>query len=197
MTQKVKIYTDGGCNPNPGKGGMGVYIELPDGANRIYCDGRERTTNNQMEMDAAILGLEKLKLLVEKREQTFVEVFTNSQYLIDGITKWINGWKSRDWMTKENTPVKNKDLWQQLDSLRYQFAGVRWQWVKGHSGNVGNEFADVLAAMGRDLQQLTEPTFEQVDAWHSGNWKFSDGPLPIMDKHAEAIKQKYEMGGVW
>ncbi len=142
MTEQMKIYTDGACQGNPGPGGWGVVLER--GARQTTLHGGEsHTTNNRMEMMAAIRALESL----DKRCE--VVLTTDSQYVKNGITQWIAGWKKRGWKTAQKTPVKNQDLWQRLDAAvaRHQ---VRWQWVRGHSGHPQNEQADRLAQRGID-----------------------------------------------
>ena len=146
--QKVTIYTDGACSPNPGKGGWGAWIVEP---NLELCGGMEKTTNNQMEMMAAVKALEALET------RSNVTLYTDSQYLRKGITQWIKGWKRNGWRTRDRKDVKNKELWIQLDDL-CQKHSVLWKWVKGHNGNEGNEKADQLAVKGRGGDDL--PVFE-------------------------------------
>ena len=134
----IKIYTDGACSGNPGIGGWGVVI-LEDLDEHIFLNGgHNETTNNRMELTAAI---EALKYYTTKKE---IEIFTDSKYLKDGIESWIHNWKNNGWKTSTKKPVKNKDLWIDLDRemLKHQ---VRWSWVKGHSLNKYNEQADKLA----------------------------------------------------
>ena len=134
----IKIYTDGACSGNPGIGGWGVVI-LEDLDEHIFLNGgHNETTNNRMELTAAI---EALKYYKTKKE---IEIFTDSKYLKDGIESWIHNWKNNGWKTSTKKPVKNKDLWIDLDRemLKHQ---VRWSWVKGHSLNKYNEQADKLA----------------------------------------------------
>jgi ribonuclease HI len=138
--QAVDIFTDGACAGNPGPGGWGVLLRY--GAHEKEMFGGEReTTNNRMELMAAIRALEALK------RPCRVRLFTDSQYLRNGITSWIKNWKRRGWRTAEGQPVKNQDLWQRLDAA-VQRHEVRWQWVRGHSGHPENERADALARRG-------------------------------------------------
>jgi ribonuclease HI len=136
----VEIYTDGACLGNPGPGGWGAVLRYGRHENRLY-GGEPVTTNNRMEIMAAIQGLESLK-----RPST-VHVYTDSAYLRNGITSWLAGWKRNGWQTSQKKPVKNADLWQRLDSVARQH-DVQWFWVKGHAGHPGNELADELAGKG-------------------------------------------------
>lgn len=139
----VEIYTDGACSPNPGIGGWGAVLSYNGHSREIY-GGRAKTTNNQMEMLAAIEALKALK------RPCAVTLYTDSKYLQDGITKWIRGWIKRNWKTKgkKGGDVKNKELWVELHALN-QIHDVKWKWVRGHAGNPGNERADDLARIGR------------------------------------------------
>jgi len=133
----VHIWTDGACSGNPGPGGWGAI--LIHGATQKELAGSEaRTTNNRMEMMAAIAALEALK------RPCAVTLHTDSRYVMDGITKWISGWKAKGWKTAAREPVKNVDLWQRLDAARARHE-VTWRWVRGHDGNEMNERADGLA----------------------------------------------------
>lgn len=135
--KQVIIYTDGASRGNPGKGGWGVVLQYGNHKKNFY--GYEKlATNNQMELTAAIKGLEQLSEACE------VTLFTDSKYIIDGITSWLLNWKKRGWRTSANQPVKNKELWEQLDKLAQKHK-MHWCWVKGHSGDAGNELADSLA----------------------------------------------------
>ena len=138
----VIIYTDGACRGNPGPGGWGALIQFDTVQKEIF-GGQNSTTNNQMELSAAIEGLSTLK------EPCNVELFTDSKYVMDGITQWIQNWKKNNWKTAAKKEVKNKDLWQKLDQL-ITYHHVQWHWVKGHSGDRGNEKADRLANRGID-----------------------------------------------
>ena len=133
----VEIYSDGACSGNPGPGGWGVV--LISGKHRKEISGGEQlTTNNRMELAAAISGLEALK------KRSDVDLFTDSNYVRSGITGWIHGWKKNGWRTADKKPVKNVELWQELDRLR-EMHHVTWHWLKGHAGHPENERADELA----------------------------------------------------
>ena len=140
--KQVIIYTDGACRGNPGPGGWGALIKF-EGVEKEIFGGQANTTNNQMELSAAIEGLSILT------EPCNVELFTDSKYVMDGITQWIQNWKKNNWRTAAKKDVKNKELWQKLDQLITQHQ-VQWRWVKGHSGDAGNEAADLLANKGID-----------------------------------------------
>lgn len=140
MTQKVAIWTDGACSGNPGPGGWGAIL-VYGGHEREMAGGEALTTNNRMELMAAIAALEALK------RPCTVELHTDSQYLRQGITEWMAGWKRRGWKTADNKPVKNQDLWQALDAA-VQRHRIDWRWVKGHAGDPMNERADELARAG-------------------------------------------------
>ena len=140
--KQVIIYTDGACRGNPGPGGWGALIRF-DSVEKEIFGGQANTTNNQMELSAAIEGLSILT------EPCNVEIFTDSKYVMDGITQWIQNWKKNNWRTAAKKDVKNKELWQKLDQLITQHQ-VQWHWVKGHSGDAGNEAADLLANKGID-----------------------------------------------
>lgn len=142
MAPAVEIYTDGACRGNPGPGGWGVLLRCA-GKEKQLWGGDKHTTNNRMELTAAIKGLEALS------RQCDVKLTTDSQYVKNGITQWIANWKKRAWKTSSRAPVKNVDLWQRLDELVNQH-NVEWHWVKGHSGHSGNEIADALANRGVD-----------------------------------------------
>jgi len=134
------IYTDGACSGNPGPGGWGARLEGPDGVDEI-SGGEQATTNNRMELSAAIEALTRLP------DESEVTLVTDSNYVKDGMTSWLPNWKKRDWKTAAKKPVKNVDLWKLLDT-QCQRHRVQWQWVKGHSGHPGNERADELARIG-------------------------------------------------
>ena len=141
---EVQIYTDGACKGNPGPGGWGAWLK--SGATEKDLFGGElNTTNNRMELQAVIEGLAALKRPCK------VTLYLDSQYVRQGITEWIKGWKAKGWMTAAKQPVKNVELWKQLDTL-VQEGGhqIEWRWVKGHSGDPGNERADALANKGVD-----------------------------------------------
>ena len=141
--KEVIIYTDGACRGNPGPGGWGVYIQLNDEEKDLY-GGNPETTNNQMEMQAA---LEALKYLKDKND--VIELYTDSNYLRQGITEWIHKWKLNNWRTAAKKPVANRDLWIEISDLNEKM-NVQWNWVKGHAGDPGNERADQLANLGAD-----------------------------------------------
>ena len=138
----VNIYTDGACRGNPGIGGWGALIEYGD-VTKEYCGGLKETTNNQMELMAAIEGLKALK------EHCIVNLTTDSKYVMQGITTWIQNWKKNNWKNAAKKSVKNKDLWVELDKYSEKH-DVRWHWVKGHSGHRQHEIADQLANKGID-----------------------------------------------
>ncbi len=133
----VDIYTDGACSGNPGPGGWGALLRY-DGVEKELSGGAAETTNNRMEMMAAIAALEALTRPAQ------VRLYTDSTYLKDGITKWIHAWKARGWKTASKKPVKNQDLWQRLEAA-IEPHQVKWFWVKGHAGHPENERADELA----------------------------------------------------
>jgi len=136
----ISIHTDGACSKNPGPGGWGAVIHFSDGSTKELGGGIRETTNNQMELQGAIAALE---FLATHKQSTPVDLYTDSKYVLDGITKWIKGWKMNGWKTKDNKPVKNQEFWQQLDPLNS--ANIRWHWVEGHSGDPDNERCDVIA----------------------------------------------------
>jgi ribonuclease HI len=139
---RVEIYTDGACRGNPGVGGWGVLLRFRDRELELF-GGEPATTNNRMELTAAIRALEALKRRCE------VALYTDSQYVRQGITTWLADWKRRDWRTADRKPVKNQDLWRQLDALAAKH-DVTWHWVRGHTGHPENERADQLANRGID-----------------------------------------------
>ena len=143
---QVIIYTDGACKGNPGPGGWGVLLRSSDGSEKELFGGERETTNNRMEMMAVIQALGALKRPCE------VILHMDSQYVLKGITEWMRGWKAKGWKTASKQPVKNVDLWQQLDNL-VQSSGhqIDWRWVRGHNGDPGNERADALANRGVEL----------------------------------------------
>ena len=139
----IKVYTDGACKGNPGLGGWGVYIQI-NGSEKDLYGGSPETTNNQMEMQAA---LEALKYL--KDQNTVIELYTDSNYLRQGITEWIHKWKVNNWRTAAKKPVANRELWIQISELNEKM-NVEWHWVKGHAGDPGNERADYIANLGTE-----------------------------------------------
>jgi ribonuclease HI len=142
MAESIKIYTDGACRGNPGPGGWGALI-IENEEEWSLWGGENNTTNNQMEMTAAIKALEYFE------NSSNIYLTTDSNYVKDGIEKWIAGWKRNGWKTASKKPVKNKELWMRLDELN-NFHNVSWNWVKGHSGHRENEIADSLANKGID-----------------------------------------------
>lgn len=145
--KKVEIFTDGACRGNPGPGGWGALLRYGETERELY-GGEAATTNNRMELTAAIRALSVL------RESCRVDLYTDSQYLRDGVTRWLENWKKRGWRTADRKPVKNIELWQALDreAQRHQ---VQWHWVRGHSGHAENERADQLANRGIDETMLS------------------------------------------
>jgi len=137
MMQTVEVYTDGGCHGNPGPGGWAAVLTCGS-HRRELSGGAPATTNNRMELQAAIAAFNILK------HPCAVQLHTDSNYLRDGITKWLKGWKRNGWLTKTKEPVKNEDLWRELDAAVARHH-VTWHWVKGHAGNAGNERCDELA----------------------------------------------------
>lgn len=142
---EVTIYADGGCRGNPGPGGWGALLLAGEREKEIW-GGEAHTTNNRMELTAVIRALEALK------RPTRVRVLTDSQYVQRGISEWIFNWKKNGWRTADKKPVKNAELWQELDTLARQHQ-ITWSWVKGHAGEPGNERADALANRGIDEVQ--------------------------------------------
>ncbi len=136
----VEIFTDGACSGNPGPGGWGALLRY-NGREKELFGGERHTTNNRMEMMAAIMALESLKRPVK------AVLSTDSSYLKNGITKWLPGWKAKNWRTADNKPVKNVDLWQRLEKA-IERHDVQWRWVKGHAGHAENERVDALARQG-------------------------------------------------
>ena len=138
----VIIYTDGACRGNPGPGGWGVLIKYREHSKEMY-GGDASTTNNKMELTAAIEALKEIK------EPCEIILYTDSKYVLKGIEEWIHNWKKRGWKGSNKKPVKNIELWKKLDELRDKHT-IKWNWVKGHSGDPGNETADMLANRGID-----------------------------------------------
>ena len=142
MMKQVQAFTDGACSGNPGPGGWGAVLQFGDHERELY-GGADDTTNNRMELTAAIEALKALK------EPCEVSLTTDSTYVKDGITQWLVNWKKNGWKTAAKKPVKNQDLWQQLDDQASRHR-IEWRWVKGHSGHPENERADALANRGMD-----------------------------------------------
>jgi ribonuclease HI len=140
-TPVVEIYTDGACSGNPGPGGWGALLRYRDVEKELYGGQPAPTTNNRMELMAAIQALESLTRPVS------VRLHTDSVYLRSGVTSWLAGWKRNGWLTADRKPVKNADLWQRLDAATREHR-IEWLWVKGHNGDPGNERADALANLG-------------------------------------------------
>lgn len=141
----VAIFTDGACRGNPGPGGWGVLLRFNGVEKKLY-GAEEHTTNNRMELTAAIKGLEALK------RPCAVDLYSDSQYLRQGMLTWLHDWKKKGWVNSKREPVKNQDLWQQLDALAQQHQ-IRWHWIKGHNGHPENELADALANQAIDEMQ--------------------------------------------
>jgi ribonuclease HI len=140
VSARVEVWTDGACSGNPGPGGWGAILRFSDQTKEL-SGGEQLTTNNRMELLAAIRSLEALT------RPCAVDIHTDSQYVRGGVTEWMKGWKRNGWKTKDKKSVKNQDLWEQLDKLIAKH-DVAWHWVKGHAGNVDNERADELARQG-------------------------------------------------
>lgn len=145
IVHKIEIYTDGACKGNPGVGGWGALV-MYDGHTQELFGGEVSTTNNQMELMAAIRALQALESL-PLAEMVQIHLFTDSQYLQKGISEWIENWKKRGWRTADRKPVKNELLWKTLDQLSQRYP-IEWRWVRGHAGHNGNERADALANRG-------------------------------------------------
>jgi ribonuclease HI len=145
MTLTIEVFTDGACRGNPGPGGWAALVRQ-DGVEQMYAGAEPQTTNNQMELMAAIQGLEQLA------SHSTVSLTTDSQYVRQGITQWIHGWKRNGWKTSQRQPVKNQELWQRLDAAVGDH-DVEWHWVKGHSGHRENELVDEAANVAIDAMQ--------------------------------------------
>lgn len=153
--KKIEIFTDGACKGNPGPGGWGALLRY-EGKEKSLCGGEHNTTNNRMELLAAIEGLQALT------QQCEVVLTTDSQYVRQGITQWIQNWKKNGWKNAAKKPVKNADLWKRLDELVKQH-NVDWQWVKGHSGHRENDIADELANLGIENLGIEKLGLEKPD----------------------------------
>ena len=151
-TKIVEIFTDGACKGNPGIGGWGALLKYNDHTQELF-GGEKQTTNNRMELLATIRALEALKRPCK------VLLHTDSQYVQKGISEWILGWKQRGWQTANKKPVKNADLWKQLDCLSQQHE-IEWIWVRGHAGHAGNELADALANRGVSLVAVQNQNYK-------------------------------------
>ncbi len=143
----MKIYTDGSCLGNPGPGGWAALSDVESGPIFKICGGDLHTTNNMMELTAAIMGLEKALDLGGKS----VKIFTDSNYVKDGITKWIKNWEKNNWKTSSGSPVKNQKLWKKLLEVSKEFLNLEWEWVKAHNGDPNNEAVDTLARKTAEL----------------------------------------------
>ena len=146
--KKVEIWTDGACSGNPGPGGWGALLRFGEVERELY-DGEPQTTNNRMELKAAIESLNALK------EPCEVDLHTDSRYVKGGMTEWIGGWKANGWKTSAKKPVKNVELWQALDEAVARHK-VHWHWIKGHAGHAENERADELARQGMEPWKMTD-----------------------------------------
>ena len=140
--KEIEVFTDGACRGNPGPGGWGGLLRIDGGGTSLW-GGENNTTNNRMELKAAIMALEYFE------ENIALSITTDSTYVKDGMTKWLENWKSKNWLTASKKPVKNKDLWVKLDELN-STRQVSWFWVKAHAGHRENEIADMLANRGID-----------------------------------------------
>lgn len=185
-----EIYTDGACSGNPGKGGWGTVVYFSDRSVWELGGMEPETTNNRMEMQAAIAGL---KFLAKSQQARSVTVYTDSEYVKNGITQWIRGWKNKNWKTSTGKPVLNRDLWEILDELNSP--QIRWEYVRGHSGNEGNERCDTIArafAQGRtpSLQQPKSLQFNSSSSLdrQSLNALESRTSAPISEERANAPK---------
>ena len=152
---RIIAYTDGACSGNPGPGGWGLYFKAENEKGEILKEnkfyGNEiHTTNNRMELIGAIKAIEKLN----QKKGVSLTIRTDSTYVRKGITEWLSNWKKNNWLKSDKKPVENKDLWEQLDKIVSKHS-VNWEWVKGHSGEQGNEIADALARKGRDEAKKT------------------------------------------
>ncbi len=155
---QVDAYTDGACSGNPGPGGWGVLLRMGRHEKELY-GGEAHTTNQRMELTAAIRALQVLK------RRCRVTIHSDSKYVVQGMTEWIHGWKKRGWKNASRQAVANQDLWQELDRLSQQHE-IRWQWVKGHAGHAENERADALARQG--IPAVTDPSPPPAGAIPSG-----------------------------
>lgn len=142
LNTRITVYTDGACKGNPGPGGWGVLLQHGENE-KVLCGGEAKTTNNRMELMAVIEAFKAIKRPCE------IDWYLDSQYVRQGITEWMAGWKQKKWRTANGKPVKNQDLWQTLDRVMMENTHrINWHWVKGHSGNEGNDRADALANQG-------------------------------------------------
>jgi ribonuclease HI len=177
----AKIYTDGACSGNPGPGGWGTVIYYDDGSVHELGGGERQTTNNRMEMQAAIAGLEFLK---QSGQTSAIALYTDSEYVKNGITKWIQGWKKKHWQTSTGKAVLNQDLWEILDELNTK--QVEWLYVRGHTGDVGNERCDTIAraySLGKSLALKQAPVTAKplVKTPDTATIEPTQPPLPLDD----------------
>ena len=161
MLKQIEIYTDGSCLGNPGPGGYAAILKYKQNE-KILSQGFFKTTNNRMELLAAIIALEQLKQACQ------IKLYSDSQYVRNGITNWIHGWKKNGWKTSNKKPVKNVDLWMRLDKL-VQTHEIEWIWVKGHAGHIENERCDVIAKSMAQAPSLSDVVFEQSLSENANN----------------------------
>lgn len=152
MLKKIQIFTDGSCLGNPGPGGYAAILKYKQ-TEKVLAQGYFKTTNNRMELLAAIVALELLK------EPCQIQLYSDSQYLRNGIMNWIHGWKKNGWKTSNKQPVKNVDLWQRLDEIAKSHT-IEWIWVKGHAGHIENERCDIIAKNQAEYPTLHDTIFE-------------------------------------
>lgn len=188
MPTVQEIYTDGACSGNPGPGGWGTRIEFSDGQVHELGGRDTATTNNRMEMQAAIAALDFLSQDEAAADSAVVLLHTDSEYVKNGITKWINGWKKKGWKTSAGKPVLNKDLWQQLDQLSQTLAEkdlkVDWRYVRGHTGNPGNERCDEIARAYSHTQPISLSQYKATAKKKSTQQK-------KVDKNSEELSESY------
>lgn len=165
--QSATLYVDGACKGNPGIGGWGVHIQYADGSTQDFCGGMAHCTNNQMELTAAIEGLRKTAGVAQ------VTIWTDSNYVKQGITEWIHGWKAKNWRKSDGSPVSNKDLWIELDQACHG-RQIDWRWIKGHAGHAGNERADALANQGVEQLLTGQHTSKTTTLTAAPDWLTSD-----------------------
>jgi ribonuclease HI len=173
MRKIQSIYTDGACTGNPGPGGWGVVVYFTDGEVSELGGYEAQTTNNRMEMQAAIAAL---KLLASAKQSEPVTLYTDSEYLIKGVTQWVRGWKKKGWKTAQGKPVLNQDIWETLDQLNTLL--VKWQYVRGHAGNVGNERCDMIA---RAFANGKSPSLRQMPSTHSDESTLETNQIPVAE----------------
>ncbi len=185
---KCEAYVDGACIGNPGPGGWGVYLLIPGHDSIEMSGGIEATTNNQMELMAAIACLEHLNSAkCQGLPISDLTIYTDSQYVKNGITSWIMGWKRNGWISSNREPVKNKEFWQRLDQARNGSIRIEWKWVKGHSGNPGNVRADTLANGAAKRIMRGEAPASQM-----GQSKTTSQSLIGLDAVEPTLKDRFE-----